>query len=143
LGQLRVGIPVNFTVRGYEQPFEGRIERISPTADPTTRQVPIFVSIPNTAGRLLAGLYAEGRVVTDSATGLVVDADAIVESGESTWVLRVHDGRTERVEVTIGVRDPRTERVQLTTGVAEGDLLLRGSAQAITPGTTVAVETRR
>ena len=139
LGQLRVGAAVMFTVRGYEQPFEGRIERISPAADPVTRQVPIFVTVPNTGGRLVAGLYAEGRVVSASAEGLVVDANAVNEAGETPWVLRVRDGHTERVEVEVGVRDARTERVQLTTGVRDGDVLLRGAAQGITPGSAVTV----
>jgi RND family efflux transporter MFP subunit len=139
LSQLRVGAPVQFSVRGYEQPFEGRIERIRPVADPATRQVPIFVTVPNTAGRLVAGLYAEGRVVSESATGLVVDADAVNTSGETPWVLRVRDNRTERVEVGLGLRDERTERVQITSGVNEGDVLLLGSAQGIAPGTTVVV----
>jgi membrane fusion protein (multidrug efflux system) len=139
LTQLRVGATVLFSIRGFEQQFEGRIERISPAADPVTRQVPIFVTVPNTDGRLVAGLYAEGRVVTASANGLVIDANAVNEAEESPWVLRVRDGRTERVEVVVGVRDPRTERVELKAGVNEGDVLLRGSAQAIAPGVQVAI----
>jgi hypothetical protein len=95
--------------------------------------------VPNTDGRLVAGLYAEGRVVTASANGLVIDANAVNEAEESPWVLRVRDGRTERVEVVVGVRDPRTERVELKAGVNEGDVLLRGSAQAIAPGVQVAI----
>ena len=143
LAQLRVGASVQFTVRGYEQPFEGRIERISPVADATTRQVPIFVTVPNTGGRLVAGLYAEGRVVTESAAGLVVDTDAVNTTESTPWVMRVRDGRTERVTVSVGVRDARTERVQLTSGVNEGDVLLRGSAQGIAPGTAVLVRSPR
>ena len=139
LSALRVGADVLFTVRGYPQPFEGRIERISPAADPVTRQVPIFVSVPNTSGQLVAGLYAEGRVTSASASGFVVDSDAVNETGESAWVLRVRDGRTERVEVAVGLRDTRTERLQLTSGVSEGDVLLRGPAQGIAPGTAVNV----
>ena len=39
--------PCVFEVRGYrDQTFDGRIERISPAADPVTRQVPIFVVDP-------------------------------------------------------------------------------------------------
>ncbi len=64
-----MGAVVDFTVRGYEQRFEGTIERIAPQADPTTRQVPIYVAIPNVGGRLVAGLFAEGRVVSQSADG--------------------------------------------------------------------------
>jgi membrane fusion protein (multidrug efflux system) len=137
LSLLRVGAEVEFSVRGYDQPFRGRIQRIAPQADPVTRQVPIFVSIPNVGGRLVAGLFAEGRVVTQTADGLVVPANTVNMAGASPWVLRVTDGRTERVDVTLGLRDERSERVQIKTGVNEGDNLLRGAAQGITPGTPV------
>jgi membrane fusion protein, multidrug efflux system len=138
LSELKVGATVDFAVRGYDQPFKGRIERIAPQADPTTRQVPIFVAIPNTGGRLVAGLYAEGRVVSQRAEGLVVAVNAVNMSG-APWGLRVSNGRTERVNLAIGLRDPRTERVQVVSGVNEGDVLLRGAAQGITPGTPVTV----
>jgi membrane fusion protein (multidrug efflux system) len=139
LSLLRVGADVEFSVRGYEQPFRGRIQRIAPQADPVTRQVPIFVSIPNVGGRLVAGLFAEGRVVTQAADGLVVPANTVNMLGASPWVLRVTNGTTERVDVTLGLRDERSERVQIKTGVSEGDTLLRGAAQGITPGTPVAL----
>jgi membrane fusion protein (multidrug efflux system) len=143
LALLRVGAPVEFQVRGYGQPFEGRIDRISPQADPSTRQVPIFVSIPNKGGRLVAGLFAEGRVVSEASEGLVVPSNAVNESQGTAWVLRVTDGKTEKVEVKVGLRDHRTERVELVSGVKEGDTLLRGAAQGITPGTPVAVAPTR
>jgi RND family efflux transporter MFP subunit len=139
LSSLRIGSVVEFTVRGYEQRFRGRIERIAPQADPSTRQVPIFVAIPNDGGRLVAGLFGEGRVVSESAEGLVVPANAVNTSGASPWALRVTDGKTEQVSVSLGLTDPRTERVQVTSGLNEGDMLLRGAAQGITPGTPVQV----
>jgi hypothetical protein len=58
-------------------------------------------------------------------------------------VLRVKDGRAERVTVTLGLQDPRTERVLIIDGVREGDTLLRGAAQGITPGTPLRLETGR
>lgn len=139
LASLRVGTPVQFTVRGYETPFEGRIDRISPQADPTTRQVPIFVSVANAGGRLVSGLFAEGRVINESAEGLVVPLNAVNATADPSWVLRVAGGKTEKVPVTIGLRDVRTERVQILSGVNEGDILLIGAAQGITPGTAVTV----
>jgi RND family efflux transporter MFP subunit len=139
LSELKVGATVAFEVRGYDQRFQGRVERIAPQADPTTRQVPIFVAIPNTGGRLVAGLYAEGRVVSQSAAGLVVPANAVNTSADNPWALRVTNGKTEKVDVTLGLRDPRTERVQVVSGVMEGDTLLRGASQGITPGTAVSV----
>jgi RND family efflux transporter MFP subunit len=139
LAALRVGLPVRFMVRGYPEPFTGAIERISPAADPTTRQVPIFVAIPNTEGRLVSGLFAEGRVINQQANGLVIPTDAVNITGNSAWVLRVTGGKTERVDVQVGLVDPQTERVQIASGVNERDVLLRGSARAMTPGTPVKV----
>ena len=142
LSQLRIGASVEFTVRGYDQTFAGRIERIAPQADPTTRQVPIFVTIPNVGGRLVAGLFGEGRVVAQSATGVTVPLNAVNTTTQTPWVLRVTDGKTERVNVTLGLRDPRTERVLVASGLAADDTLLRGAAQGITPGTSVQLSGR-
>jgi RND family efflux transporter MFP subunit len=143
LSDLRVGATVDFSVRGYEKRFQGVIERIAPQVDPTTRQVPIYVTIPNSEGRLVAGLFAEGRVVKQSAEGLVVPINAVNVTGPEPWVLRVTGGKTERVDVSIGLRDPRTEQLQIVSGLNEGDTLLRGAAQGITPGTPVQVGARQ
>ena len=121
---LRIGVKVEFTVRGYDQTFTGTIERIAPQADTATRQVPIYVAIPNVGGRLVAGLYAEGRVVSDSASGLVVPAAAINTSGAEPWALRVTGGKTERVAVKLG-RAIRTERGSVS-GLSERDTRSRG-----------------
>ena len=141
---LRIGATVEFTVRGYDRTFQGRIERIAPQADSTTRQVPIYVSIPNVGGRLVAGLFAEGRVVNQTVSGLVVPSNAVNTTDWSmAWVLRVTDGKTERVSVTLGLRDPSTERVHVASGLKDGDVLLRGASQGITPGTLVKVSTTK
>ena len=142
LSALKVGAVVDFTVRGYEQTFQGTIERIAPQADPTTRQVRIYVAIPNVGGRLVAGLFAEGRVVSQAATGLILPQSAVNTDSNEAWVLRVTDGKTERVPVTVGLTDPRTERVLLTSGVSVSDVVLQGSSRSIPPGTPVQVPRR-
>jgi RND family efflux transporter MFP subunit len=140
LGAIAVGATVHFQVRGYPgQTFAGRIERISPMADPVTRQVPIFVTIPNAQGRLVAGLFAEGRVLQEVKQALVVPLTAVNERGGAPWVLRVRDGKTERVDVALGIRDAQTERVEIAKGLSDGDVLLVGAAQGMTPGTPVRI----
>jgi RND family efflux transporter MFP subunit len=143
LSALRAGAAVEFRVRGYDRTFAGRIERIAPQADTSTRQVPIYVAIPNRGGELVAGLFAEGRVSSDEAEGLVAPVSAVNTTGDEPWVLRVKDGRAERVPVVLGLQDPRTERVVITGGVSDGDTLLRGAAQGMTPGTPLRLETGR
>ncbi len=141
LGQLRVGIPVQFTVSGYgARTFTGTIDRINPTADPATRQVRVYVSIPNTEQRLVAGLYAEGQVGTQLRRTVLAPASAVDQRGVQPTVLRVRQGKVEQVTVQLGVRDNATDRVELKSGVAPGDTLLIGAATAIPPGTPVRVK---
>ena len=132
LSILRVGANVDFTVRGYDRSFTGRIERIAPQADPTTRQVPIYVAIPNPGGRLVAGLFAEGRVVSQLGVGAHrANQRRQHLRPQSRGCCAYETSKTERVQVTLGLRDPRREQVQIASGLTEGDVLLRGAAQGI------------
>ena len=138
---LVVGTPVEFVVGGLgSQPFTGTVQRINPVADPTTRQVEIHVALPNEGGRLLSGLYAEGRVSTAVRNALAVPAAAVDRSLGTPAVMRVAAGRVERVPVQLGIADADSEKVEVVSGVAAGDLVLLGAARAITPGAKVVVQ---
>lgn len=140
LGSIRIGAPVRFTVNGYPgRTFTGRIERINPSADPVTRQVPIFVSIPNSGGSLVAGLFAQGRIAADQRVALVVPVSALDQRGATPRVLRVRGGVTEQVGVRTGITDPETERIEITAGLAAGDTVLTGAATGITASTPIRI----
>jgi membrane fusion protein (multidrug efflux system) len=140
LGSVRIGVPVTFTITGYPgREITGRVTRVNPTADPATRQVRIMVSIPNTEGRLVGGLYANGRLASESHTGLVAPLSAIDARSGTAAVLRIKQGRVERVPVQLGLRDEGAEKIELLSGVQAGDTLLLGAAQGITPGTVLRV----
>jgi RND family efflux transporter MFP subunit len=140
LSQVRLGAPVTFTVNGYPgRTFTGKVTRVNPTADPATRQVRIVVSIPNAEGRLVGGLFATGRLASESRTGMVVPASAVDSRSNVPAVFRIKGGKVERVPVQLGLRDEGAERVEIASGVQVGDTLLLGAAQGITPGTIVKV----
>ncbi|MDF1503015.1 efflux RND transporter periplasmic adaptor subunit [Roseisolibacter sp. H3M3-2] len=140
LGQVRVGAPVRFTVTGYpDRAFTGRVTRVAPVADPATRQVAILASIPNAGNALVGGLFAEGRVASASREGLLVPGDAVDQRGVRPTVVRVKNGKVERVTVELGLRDDARELLEVRGGVAAGDTVLRGAAQGISNGTPVRV----
>lgn len=140
LSQVKGGAPVSFTVNGYPgRTFSGKISRVSPTADPATGQVRLVVSVPNPAGGLVGGLFADGRIASSAHEALTVPYTAVDVRGVRPWVLRVKAGKTERTDVELGLRDEASERVEITSGVAAGDTLLLGTAQGISPGTPVRV----
>ena len=87
-----------------------------------TRQIQVLVDIPNPGGKLVAGLYAEGRVSVEKREALVAPQSAIDTSGDQPSVLRIKNNIVERVIVATGVRDERSEIVEITNGLAPGDV---------------------
>jgi RND family efflux transporter MFP subunit len=140
LSQVRVGLPVDFKVNGYPtRSFAGRVTRVNPTADPVTRQVKILASIPNSGNTLVGGLFAEGRVSTESRNAPIVPLTAVDERGVRPTVVRLKNGKVEKVEVALGIRDAAAETVEIASGIAPGDTVLLGAARGISPGTPVKV----
>ncbi|HEU5169713.1 MAG TPA: efflux RND transporter periplasmic adaptor subunit [Gemmatimonadales bacterium] len=140
VGQLRAGAPVEFSVSGYAgRTFVGRVDRINPAADPATRQVRVYVSIPNRDQGLVAGLFAEGRIGTDRRHALLAPISAVDQRGVTPAVLVLRGGKVERQAVELGVRDAATDRLELRAGVSAGDTVLVGAATSILPGTRLRV----
>ena len=140
LAQVRVGMPVVFTVTGYPgRTFTGRVTRVNPIADAATRQVKITAELPNVGNTLVGGLFAEGRVATESKTAPMVQASAVDERGLRPSVIRLKNGRIEKVDVVLGIRDAAAETVEIVSGVSPGDTVLLGAARGITVGTPVKV----
>jgi len=140
LASIRVGVPVAFTVSGYTgRQFLGTITRINPTADPITRQVRIYVSIPNAGRTLVGGLFANGRMSSTTKMGLIVPTSAVDVRGAAPTAMRIKQGKVEKVQVQLGITDKTSESVEVIAGIQAGDTLLLGAAQGITPGTAVKV----
>lgn len=139
LSAIAPGKAVDFEVRGYpDQRFAGTIARVAPAADPVTRQIQVLVDIPNPGGKLVAGLYAEGRVSVEKREALLVPLSVVDMSGDQPSVLRVKNGVVERAVIATGVRDERAEVVEVTNGVAPGDILLMARAtKNVGPGAKV------
>jgi RND family efflux transporter MFP subunit len=140
LSAVKVGAPVDFSVTGYpNRHFTGHVTRVNPIADPATRQVRILASLPNAGNTLVGGLFAEGRVSSESHEAAVVPQGAVDERGLRPSVVRLKNGRTEKAEVTLGLRDAATETVEVSQGLTPGDTVLLGAARGISAGTPVRV----
>ena len=140
LPSVRLGATVDFTVNGYpNRRFTGRVTRINPVADPTTRQVRILASLPNQGGTLVGGLFAEGRVSSEMRVAPVLPTSAVDERGLRPTVIVLKNGRTQKTEIQLGIRDAATETVEVLSGVVPGDTVLLGAARGISAGTPVKV----
>ena len=131
---------VDFTVNGYpNRQFTGHVTRINPIADPTTRQVRIIVSLPNSSGVLVGGLFADGHAASEVRKAPVVPVSAVDERGLKPFVMLLKNGVVQKAEVELGIRDAATEIVEVRSGVQPGDTLLLGAARGISEKTPVKV----
>lgn len=140
LSAIRVGAKVEFTVTGSSgESFVGRIARINPEVDPATRQVRLYVSVPNASRALAAGAFAQGRVAVTSVRALTVPLAALDTKAAEPSVKRVRNGIVESVPVTLGVRDDVAERVEILKGLSAGDSVLVGAVLGTPVGAAVRI----
>ena len=139
LNGIKRGAKVEFTLNGMsKQVVTGTVARINPTVDATTRQVRIYVVVPNRNQALASGLFAEGRVTIEAARALAVPISALDPRATTPSVKRLKGGKVESVPVTVGLRDALRERV-VVTGVVRGDTVLLGGALGTPTGSSVRI----
>jgi membrane fusion protein, multidrug efflux system len=126
VGAVKAGQGVHFRVNGYgDQDFAGKVRRVNPAANATTRQVEVLVDFVGEKQPRLAGLYAEGRLETESATSLTIPATAIVRDGDKASAFRVRESKLQKVPLVLGDRDARSGDFVVNGGLAEGDQVIR------------------
>jgi multidrug efflux pump subunit AcrA (membrane-fusion protein) len=131
-------VRVTFRVNGYaDQEFKGKVRRVDPSANPTTRQVAVLVDFVGKEQPKLAGLYAEGRVETQSTTSLTIPATAIWRDGDTASAWRVTQDKVNKVAIAVGDRDPRTGEYGLKSCLNEGDKVIRYPSAMLKDGQPV------
>ena len=139
IGEVKTGQRVMFRVHGFtEREFPGKITRVNPAANATTRQVEVLVSFADlTQQPEVSGLYAEGRIETRSTTALTIPASALVRDGDQAYAWRLTSGAVHKVGVSVGDQDTRSGEFALASGLAEGDRLIRYPTATLRDGQTV------
>jgi len=139
--RVRPGAEVVFTldaVRG--ETFHGRVARIDPRADPATRQVGIASELPNRDGRIVAGQFAHGRVLTGTPARMVaVPLTAVADSAGHARVFLVREGRLAVREISLGPRDDEQGLVGVRAGLQVGDQVLAVAVAGAADGLSVAM----
>jgi RND family efflux transporter MFP subunit len=103
---VRVGQLVRVSTRSHpDMTFEGRVARISPSVDPSSRTFQVETLIPNKRGLLRPGGLARASVVTDAAAkAAVVPMEAIVRYAGVTKIFLVDAGKARAIgDIQTGV----------------------------------------
>ncbi|MGH7460208.1 MAG: efflux RND transporter periplasmic adaptor subunit [Longimicrobiales bacterium] len=129
--------------------FTGTVSRVSPTIDPASRSVSVYVQIPNGDGSLKGGTFANGRIISKTAASvLIVPTNAIrQEAGTGApYVYRIAGESIERRPIQLGIIDEATGIAEVSEGLEEGDRIITGSVGSVSANARVVIvggETRR
>jgi RND family efflux transporter MFP subunit len=141
--QVHPGDGVTLTVTGNGGALvHGRIARVNATVDPATRQLKVYVAVPNQDRKLVGGLFASGRVIMRQVKGaLAVPQTALRtdSTGGASYVLVVVNGRIARRDVQVGAVDEQAALVQITKGLGAGDAVVSTPVPGLRPGDVVTV----
>jgi membrane fusion protein, multidrug efflux system len=139
IGEVRAGQHVWFKIHGFaSEDFTGVVTRVNPAANVTTRQVEVLVAFDDAKKQPnVAGLYAEGRIETQTSAALSLPGASIVREGDNSFAWRVKDGKLSKVAVTLGERDARTGAFALRAGLNDGDKVLRFPSATLKDGQEV------
>jgi len=139
VGRVAVGRPVTFSLSAYPgRTFRGHVARVEPVADPQTRQVSVYVRLPNTSRQLVGGLYATGRIVSEAVeAGVTVPAAGVRGLAAEPYVLVVEADTIARRPVVVGARDEASGVVAVTSGLAAGETVVIGPETGLESGTRV------
>ncbi|HVU51383.1 MAG TPA: efflux RND transporter periplasmic adaptor subunit [Polyangia bacterium] len=126
--RLRIGQKASLELAAFPgERFAGRVQFIYPTVSVASHTLRVRLEFANRPGpggvRLRPGMSGNVALELPSASGLVIAAEALVDTGEHQYVFVAKEGgRFEPRLVHAGGR--AGERVQISDGLAEGEVVV-------------------
>jgi RND family efflux transporter MFP subunit len=116
--------------------FEGRISSLDRAVQSSNRVITARVQIPNPGNALRPGMIGKVNVLrARHEKALVVASQAVLRLQEGTVVMRVRDGKAERVPVVLGAS--QGDSVVIASGLSAGDRIITVGAFQVSEGTKV------
>jgi multidrug efflux pump subunit AcrA (membrane-fusion protein) len=115
---------------------------VSPTVDPSSRSVTVYLQIANASGELKGGTFATGRVVSRVVgNALVVPTSAVRQSAEDgkNFVYRISGKVLDVASVQLGVVDDRSGVAEVLDGLTAGDRVIVGNVGSLGRGMQVII----
>jgi RND family efflux transporter MFP subunit len=141
LRRIEVGSGAIANVDAFpDERFEGRVARVAPVLDPSTRTAEIEIEIPNPDFRLKPGMYARVRLtVGQREEAVVIPRNAVVTVGGQRGVFVVDRGDEGVIArfapITTGLENQ--ERSEVLKGVSPGQQVVTVGAAALRDGDRV------
>jgi len=131
------GAKVEFSVAAFpNETFAGTVARIARSVDVKTRTMPVELDVMNPKGRLASGMFPEVLwPVRRSEATLFVPVSSVARTTEATFVVRIHDGTAEWVNVKTG--EVEGKLIEIFGKLHAGDVVAARGTDELRPGMRV------
>ena len=131
----KIGTKIDFTVPAFVgKTFSGVVARPGYALDNSTRTMPVELNVYNNNGELEPGMFATvDWKVTRPYDTLFVPTSAVDADLKGTFVIRVKDDVTERVDVQRGLA--MGNNIEVTGALNEGDMVALKATNELKTGT--------
>ncbi len=129
--EVKAGQLVRFSADNRQ--FTGKVARVSPTIDPTSRNITVYIQIANADQSLKGNTFASGQIVSRTVASAIVVPQAAVRISPvdgKQMVYTIEGGVLNPVPVKTGIADDARGVVEITDGLKEQDQIVVGN-----PGT--------
>lgn len=141
LASISKGMPVDLTFNTYgDEVFKGTVSLVMPTVDAASRTVGVEITLPNSDGRVLPGMFGRATIALGNANRVVVPDRAVVKqqgSGDHYVYVLNSDGTVSYDKVELGQRIGTS--YELISGVPSGAEVIVEGQNALADGKKVQV----
>ena len=136
LATIRVGLPATVKPIGTDTMLNGRVWKVAPVIDPTSRQGEVRISIPYSAA-IRPGGFAEARITSGATTAPLLPQSAVLSDADGNYVFIVNArNEVERLPIKIGTVDD--SGVSIIEGLAGTESVVVSAGPFLNPGQKVA-----
>lgn len=139
ISRVREGLSARVVHHAWEgRDFHGRVVRLAPSLDPTTRTLRAEVAIDNREGLLRPGMFVEVIMIAARHEDVpVVPREAVAERAGRKVVFVLRGQQVSSRDVALGLGDD--EIVEIRQGLEPGERIVVRGIETLTDGTRVRV----
>ncbi|WP_425915571.1 efflux RND transporter periplasmic adaptor subunit [Acinetobacter sp. TSRC1-2] len=122
---LKVGQKIEYTIQGNPAQLTAVLTRISPIADPASRQIEFFATPNETIKSLSIGSFVEGNILSSTqVSGQLIPLNIIQNLKETPYVWVIRQKKIEKVNLVI-LEQRYRDNLAVVQGLQPGDQISR------------------
>lgn len=137
---LKIGMDVTLSTDIYpDEQFKGKIYKIYPTINPSTKTFVVEIKVPNAKEKLRPGMYAKASINLGEVSAIIVPVSAVLkqQGTNDRYVFLEKENTAKRVLVQIGKRFD--DQIEIISGLSRGDNLIIAGHSNLMEGTPVEI----